>query len=376
MSSHKLRFESRAADGSIGLSLMRDQNIVGQDKVQAGDFGDLDEICKKLNNDQNRSIAADMGADLFDRIFVTGGTLRNYWDSLDDDTRGLPLELVIEDAELAAYPWELLRDADDNMPAQLGGMIRRSQVPALPRDLAEWPLRFLVILGTLDAKINGKVEFDNLRRDLLEVGRSVDVCCVELPSSDEVRKVLKEYQPHVIHFIGHSEEGGLWIANKTNAWAWKTAVIKADMKNADCAPLLVFLNSCRSAVEPSKAVTRRASASVQAAFARRAACVIAMQADVQGERAMKFSRAFYRLALKPNGDPPDFMPIAEAVREARRALTDDDQELDWALPTLTFNTSEMDFSTRLGRRPKYARVLTCGEFEDTKLFANCETGTS
>lgn len=128
-------------------------------------------------------------------------------------------------------------------------------------------------------------------------------------------------------------------------------------------PRTVFLNCCRSGAETN------ALQSVQDVFSDLGVpAVIAMQADVRGDKAAKFSREFYAQALASENPSS----IAASVNKARVRLGGI-AEIDWALPTLTL-ASDTGLDTRLRRQkawPTNDDFKVCREFVAASIFANC-----
>jgi hypothetical protein len=273
-------------------------------------------------------------------------------------------------------------DADRNA-ARVGGLVRRTSTAAQPSASSEWPFRLLLIVGVKDDeqeeadRIGAMKEVGLLKRTLVDFGRSIDVNVLKLPDQAEVQKVLGRYQPHAIHFIGHGtydlgrNRHCLVIENPASTWNWTTTAITEDLTNANCVPRMVFLNCCRSSSE------RESNLSLQKALSDFGVpVVVAMQADVRGDKAAAFSKAFYARALvEPNdaaeaaADSP--ASVVDAMRQGRRALGAED-EIDWALPTLTFCSGVSIDCSLMKRRqwPDDANFRLCREFDAARVYAD------
>jgi hypothetical protein len=337
-----------------------------------------DEVSKKLNDPVNRQHAEKLGKGLFERLFPAGSAMRQAWQALSAADRQLPLELQIDDEDLRGYPWELLWDAADRKHARVGGLVRRAVTEPAQLPNSEWPFRILIIVGVDDAtlpaaeRIGARQEVDLLKETLSNFGRSNDVLLLPVPTREAVQKTLAGYLPHVIHFIGHGtydqgeEKHAVEIQNPASTWNWNTSQIEEDLSLAKCTPRLVFLNSCRSASE------RDSSLSLQKALSNMGVpVVVAMQADVRGDKAADFGKAFYEHALvgpKPTGPLP---AVIDAVREGRRKLGTE-ADVDWALPTLTFGKDvPVDYVLRVRPQwPNDPNFLRCREFDDARVYAD------
>jgi len=370
------------AGAGVPLKLVTPDGVTTEgslDLTQYSGHWSLDEIHKRLNDKNDRLQAESIGKGLFERLIPPGTALRTKWDEVTAAHPELPLELEINEPSLRGYPWEFVWDTSDHRQARVGGMVRRAPVPPKPAPAtANWPFRLLVIVGVDDEKaaeadrIGARREVDLLRRSLVDYGRSVDIYELDRPSQNMLQGVLKDYQPHAVHFIGHgtidlaTKRNCVVIENPQNGWNWDTVNIGEDFKNAGCVPLFVFLNCCRSAN------AHAVNLSLQQTFTERvgAGAVVAMQADVRGDQAGTFSKAFYSHALAAPGSP-DLTSVVEALRKGRLALGSD-AEIDWALPALTF-CRDVPIDVKLLTRPKWPTegpFQVCREFDEARVYAD------
>lgn len=98
---------------------------------------------------------------------------------------------------------------------------------------------------------------------------------------DELQRALHELDPHILHFSGHSEVGGLWLRNADGASVFVSAAkLKQIIRTTAKRLRLIVLCSCRSApqAELLKALVD---------------CTVGTTADVLDEAAIAFSRRFY-----------------------------------------------------------------------------------
>lgn len=376
-----LRIGIRLASGDVPLTLTTPTGSQVAGWLRLGEFVGAfapDAVQAALNNTQNRQQADALGKGLFDRLFPAGSDIRTAWDGLSRAERLLPLELIIDDEGLRAYPWEFLLDADDRRQARLGGIVRRAAAKAAAASSADWPFRLLIITGVNDAalpvkeRIGVDLEVDTLRRALIDFGRSIDIQVLPRPSHPDIKAKLDSYQPHVLHFIGHGsfDEGRqkhcVVIEHVDSTWNWTTDEIGEDLDLTPNPPRLVFLNSCRSAAE------RVSTLNLQATFSGRGVpVVVAMQADVRGDKAAGFAKEFYKHALIGPVVTDPLPTVIEAVRAGRDTLGSL-QDIDWGLPTLTYGQDvPIDFTLRT--RPVWpddANYRRCREFDDARVYAD------
>ena len=235
---------------------------------------------------------------------------------------------------LRALPWELVKQPggrylflDDQPMLARGGY---AVAPPAAVDLVV-PVTVLVVVGNPgDTALRADEEVDAVYAAL--GGRpeewNLEVLCG--PHKEDFFKVLREVQPDVLHFLGHSSvephggEAGLEIrpGDPDDAW-WLTGSLVQNVVTK--APALVLLNACRTAAE------QDAATGVAAAFAANGSqAVLAMQGDLQSASAVVFTRAVYEALAA-------WQPIDEAVRQGRVKLMEFEHPVarDWALPVLT-----------------------------------------
>jgi hypothetical protein len=376
-----LRIGTRLANGEVPVTLTSPAGGEAEGRVRLGEFvGAFDAVAvqEALNNTQDRQRAEAIGKGLFERLFPVGSDIRATWDGLSKEERLLPLELVVDDDGLRAYPWEFLLDADDRRQARLGGIVRRAAAKALAAANADWPFRLLIITGVDDAalpaeeKIGVDVEVDTLRRAMIDFGRSIDIQVLARPSHPDIKSKLDSYQPHVLHFIGHGsfDEGRrkhcVIIEHSESTWNWTTDEIGEDLDLTPNPPRLVFLNCCRSAAE------RVSTLNLQATFSGRGVpAVVAMQADVRGDKAAGFATAFYKHALIGPAITEPLPTVIDAVRIGRDTLGSL-QDIDWGLPTLTYG-QDVPIEFTLRTRPAWPadpNFRRCREFDDARVYAD------
>jgi len=291
----------------------------------------------------------------------------DVWSKLRDAP--LPALLRIDiPAPLVNVPWELALPAGRPTGPFLNTdflIYRGAEGENRSTAKAVWPLRVLIIVGAAedDSNIQAAPERDGLRQQLFDYGHSFDVELLERPTHKQLVTTIEDLQPHIIHFIGHSdtEEGVSFLDIRgKNPWHWSTEDFEPDFKK--WTPNFLFLNACRTAASD----PRQASVGVaRAMMGAGVPGVLSMQADIAGEHAKIFSSTFYQgLACGKN--------LAAAVAEGRDQLRKEVPEKTirrWALPVLTLVAppEEIIPVRRSSSSPQLAEIAAV--FPETRLFA-------
>jgi CHAT domain len=314
---------------------------------------------------------------LFDLLFPVG-PLRDAYLKFARDTE---LFLDIDPPELARVPWELAQSSKPSRFLPLNYSLSRlhSAVPGDPA--SDWPFRILILVGCTEEEekedlLGVASEVAQIRRGFLPYGRSVDVHICKRPTWDQLKSLIEgddrrdRWEPHVLHFVGHtalSGDGtvGLRIESARPGgamWVWSEKALQVQLPLLNWVPQFVFLNACRTGDDPLGAWSMQRSfidAGTQ--------CVVTMQADVNGTLAGLFASKLYEKVAAGSS-------IQKAMRDARTAIYAKQQGgdlIDWALPSLSAASTKVDlFKPRPAPNdPEYA---TCEEFSDARVFANCD----
>ena len=248
--------------------------------------------------------------------------------------------LAIENADLQELPWELLQSTTsqfakflnvDKVCLRAAGKLLEP-APAAPA----YPLRMLIVCGfdpsepdaaegyaeiaAIQQALNGSGHLLNC--EVLHVAKQFRLTngsrqVIDLsrrpmdrpaPAQSAVYDLLAltahiaSARPHILHFIGHSQDGALrlFMRGKTGAddanVLWDTARIRAFA--ASLADLrFVYLNSCRSG-QTSEQAAALFPDSVAHTFLTQASAVVAMQSDVSGDSAKVCAEIFYQRLLE------------------------------------------------------------------------------
>ncbi|MGC4085527.1 MAG: CHAT domain-containing protein [Vicinamibacterales bacterium] len=246
------------------------------------------------------------------------------------DQPGYRLFLQVDLEPLAAVPWELARVGgplflQDDTP------ISRFVVVPGRRDVSdpEWQVRVLVVVAADNPEaIGADEEVRAIKRALRPMDRVYDVDVIRHPSRQKLTERLAQFMPHILHFIGHGTGTDLQIYDaedrKTNV-AWGADEIRIDLGPRSWIPDVVYLNACRSQgtanwEDASPADQARQRTIVDALFARGVLAVVAMQADVQGQRRGALRLRVLRRRARRGADRRRLRarPCAHRARHRRR----------------------------------------------------------
>jgi len=258
----------------------------------------------------------------------------------------LRLELDLDDAKLpqiASLPWELLRApmtagrAVDNLgthPKVVISRRRKDWESAPPVKLSE-PLRILLVVSEpkniKDPVVWGEVEtaIQNLAKAHPQL--IAPPFTLHNPDIRELESTLKDFRPHLLHFIGH---GRLQRKKGIGQLALVRSVDKcadwcSDEKFGEVfqvhAPSVVLLQACESAASSSvRGLVGVASHIIQ----RNVPVVVAMQYPISNVAAVTFVEEFYKRLGELN-------PVDVAVQMGRRVLKQKfSEQRDFAAPVL------------------------------------------
>jgi hypothetical protein len=238
---------------------------------------------------------------------------------------------------LQRLPWEILKWRKDlgggsaDMLVRRAHSLNRVRQPDwgdVKRDV-EGPLRVLIVVGSTpdDPAVQAEQEEQWIRRRVQPVARTIDIEVIERPLTQQVLyDRIKEFRPHVLHFIGH----GLSDRLEFGSWDWQLSDLAADIGGRlldQWVPNLAFLNACRSGAASGQLATLADAFLAQGAFA-----TVAMQGSIAGEAAGILAGAFYENLAAG-------VPIDEALRVARGEVANTlRNEKEASYPALTLRT--------------------------------------
>lgn len=287
---------------------------------------------------------AQHGATLYRALFAgaVGDAFRDCLTLAQERQTTVRLRIYSELPAIIAIPWEYLYDEGNQRWLVLQPDI--SLVRGLPLNNREPQpveelLRVLVMVSTPTdlAQLAGNYELANLFDATLTA--AIEVIPMT-PTYKALQDALRQ-KPHVFHFIGHGTFGANHEDEAHDAAQGSLAFCKADNTAefvgadrlvpllASCDSLgLVFLNACKGAVTGGQ--------SAFAGFAQRLIqqqipAVVAMQAPVVDDHAMRFSKEFYAALAAGDG-------IETAIGDGRRGILDNAHT--WGIPTFYLQANE------------------------------------
>jgi hypothetical protein len=245
--------------------------------------------------------------------------------------------LAVHPPELRAVPWELMHHRNRFFHTESHGPWYRAAETTVsnPTPIAR-PVRLLVLVGCRadDQKVKWRQEVEAICEVTCLKRTLFDVEILERPSPAELTKVLGEFEPHILHFVGHGTAAekkekaalAMWDEKGKHGWSWTSTEIFQRLQMAP--PRLAFINACRSAdFAGEEGGWRIADALLDAGVA----AVIGMQGDIDGEAAAHFASRLY-------AEIADGTVIDRAMARARletSQLPAVKGGRDWVLPTLT-----------------------------------------
>jgi len=271
------------------------------------------------------------------------------------------VQLDIKAEEVSEFPWELAYRNDDADWLAVDGyhtFFRRFESSAGIPGAAENPsiLRLLIVVGAEkdDTDILPLAEVRKIQLVVHSQNRTapenklfhriIDIDVLWQPNLNQITDKLKEFKPHIFHFIGHGGIDGdkAFLQLDTaggGSIEWTHDAIRSDFRAAGVVlPRFVFINACRSQnnaageSELSESELKRQAWSIGNIFRRLGVpAVLTMQADIGGEIAGEFSAAFYEALAR-------LEPLDAALAAARGKMMrykGTSSERDWAIPVLT-----------------------------------------
>lgn len=287
-----------------------------------------------------------MGDFLFQELFV--GEMSSLYRTSLGMVRGqgkrLCIRLRIEPPALAALPWEYLYDAQEETPLAISpetALVRYIplRLPTRPLTISP-PLRILVALANpydlppLDVAREKELIRIALAEPLAQ--QRVELRFIEQATLSEVNQIIRSFQPHVFHFVGHgvfAEQGaGVVLENESGAAHLVDEQTFRELFTGAKETRLVVLNACETAAtsagHPLVGLAPRL-------LQRQLSAVVAMQYAIPDDAALIFAREFYQsLALG--------YPVDAAIAEARRGLFlhSGGNAPDWGSPVLFLRAAD------------------------------------
>jgi tetratricopeptide (TPR) repeat protein len=275
------------------------------------------------------------GGALFQALFKDV-VLALYRDSLSmaekpGGAKRMPVKLNIMAHELARLPWELLYD-----PKRDGFLSFGKETPVIrfvdgePKSRTfDPPLRVLLVsanpAGTarLDLEHERKVIAEALntlkREDKVRIDHLFGATIREL------RSKIREYEPHLVHFMGHGQVNHLLLEDRAGeGLSLAESSLGIILRNASSLRMVV-LNACETA-RPDDSELRLGLAHGLARRGVRA--IVAMQFEISDEAACEFAGELYRVLAE--GLEVDGAVLWGRIAVQNRFVDD----IEWATPVL------------------------------------------
>lgn len=270
---------------------------------------------------------------------INDGAVGTWWTE-QIATAQAPVRTIldIQHPDLRSLPWELMtppvgkpvfRDADNPWV--------RSKPNWPPLDELAAPVQVLVVVAEEDAEgLRLDDELDAIHRCVREKPGSWHVQVLTAPSSIAVfRQVYEEFDPHVLHVIGHTvQRDGQRVLKMVPADGDPWALTVDDVSELPTpAPRLVVLNCCRTS--QAGAMAEPAWGFSEAFLDLGSAAVVTMQGDIPSVASVGFTSRFYRDLVAGRA-------IDAAAARARLEISDLMRKThdyrSWALPSLLVTT--------------------------------------
>ena len=307
------------------------------------------------------------GQQLFDKLMADpiGDSYRKSQGLAQGAGKRLRVRLRLDPPEIAALPWEYLYDARDEFPLAISRnhcLSRYVQVSETVRSLqVELPLRVLVVvsdpsnLSDIGAEpLNAAEEIKRIRQALQQHEQAGRIKTEILPHAvaPDLRDKLREFRPHVVHFIGHGDQGKLVMEEEDHTLR---LVSDTQFRNffLDAEDTkLVLLNACKGAAQSSADVMRGVA---QQVVRRGPGAVVAMQYIIPDAVSLTFAREFYRALAQ-------YYPVDAAVAEGRRAVYMDhgSDQPDWGTPVIFMRSPDGVLFSPPQTRPEPAAQTPTG----------------
>jgi tetratricopeptide (TPR) repeat protein len=279
------------------------------------------------------------------------GVVGDYWQEHRKSAGRNPLALVLRiDPKTARFlqriPWEYLHDGKDFLSTNWRTPVYRlpANISAIDFEPLNEALRLLVVIAAPDGLDENEMLHFAKEEDLIlaatSQARKTGRLRVEFApngSLETLEQYLREYNPHLLHFVGHgvfmdSADSGVLLMETRDGHrrqVWNKDFTQALLKNGrDLRG--VFLSACQSAVAPrADGFADLASRLLEEGIP----AVTAMQYSVLNISAMAFGSAFYKGIAEGQ-------LIEDVFTDARHVLqTTSPNNVDFATPVLFLSDS-------------------------------------
>jgi hypothetical protein len=276
--------------------------------------------------------------------------------------QGLRIRLRIEPPELAALPWEMMRDKRSDKFISLSvysPVVRYIELQqATPPLVTRNPLCILVVISnpTDQQPLNAELETRHILQalDKLVQKGAVKITVLRDANLLAIQRQLRDEAYNVLHYIGHghfgerADEGYLVFENSQGRSHFVSGRKLGPLLRDEDTLRLVMLNACSTAVtSEARPFSGVATSLVQAGIP----AVVAMQTSITDTAALQFSQEFYESLA-------DGYPLDTAVSDGRKAIEfSADHTVEWAIPQLFMRVGDgVLFDIRPQKQPPDDKV--------------------
>jgi hypothetical protein len=210
--------------------------------------------------------------------------------------------------DLAWIPWEVARLSGTLFLKGDAPIARFLSQPGRRPRQPDWQVKVLIVVAAANADaIGAPAEVRAVRRACRPLDRIYDVDIIQHPTRKALFDRLKNFKPHILHFIGHGAGDALQISNGKNTERWGATQIQTDLSTDSWIPEFAYLNACRTftaaqdderphqpTAEERTRDLERQRGMVDTLLELGVNGVVAMQADVRGNDAAICAGAFYQ----------------------------------------------------------------------------------
>lgn len=288
-----------------------------------------------------------VGKELFNTVFAdeVGTCFRRSLDHAETQKVGLRLRLRLTDVpDLAGLPWECLYSTSLKRflaLSQQTPIVRFLDLPERVQPLlVKPPIKILVMISNsgVYAPLDAEQEWSKLSDSLSNLRHRGLVHIEQLPKATltTLQQWLRKEDFHIFHFIGHGSfdkqtQDGVLILEDAEKYGQQVSGKNLGMLLRDHRALrLVVLNSCEGA---GTSRTDSFSGVAQNLVRQGIPAVIAMQFAISDLAAITLAHEFY-------GALADQYPVDAALAEARKAIYNQDNNVEWGTPVLFMRSSD------------------------------------
>jgi hypothetical protein len=290
----------------------------------------------------------EFGGRLFDAVFRD--QLRTALAASIDQVEGqqdtgLRVRLRLSDCpELTELPWEYLYDSDARRflaLSQWTPVVRYLEMPSPIRPLRVTPpLRILMMAAspTDFPSLDVVAEWTKVREALegLQQAGRVQLDRVPTGTLADLRAALRGADYHVFHFIGHgrydstTQDGVLALEGPQGRAQLVSGADMGALLHDERSLRLALLNSCEGA---RGGLDDPYAGTAQSLVYQGIPAVVAMQFEITDAAAITFARSLYAAVA-------DGYPLDAAMAEARNAVREQPNAVEWATPVLYLRAAD------------------------------------